>query len=98
MIIDAPCLLGLVLAQRLSTQNKVDCGCSIKERFSNHVLKTYFMIKIDAKYFLVSGILFTYFGLKGDFNLVYNGLALLMAWASFFIAFMEFNKKRYEDD
>jgi hypothetical protein len=29
---------------------------------------------------------------------VYNGLALLMAWASFFIAFMDFNKKRYEDD
>jgi len=47
------------------------------------------MIKIDSKYFIVSGILFTYFGLKGEFILVYNGLALLMAWASFFIAFSD---------
>lgn len=49
------------------------------------------MIKIDSKYFIVSGILFTYFGLKGEFVLVYNGLSLLMAWASFFIAFTELN-------
>ncbi|MFT6371151.1 MAG: hypothetical protein ACJAWH_002237 [Maribacter sp.] len=49
------------------------------------------MIKIDSKYFIVSGILFTYFGLRGEFVLAYSGLALLMAWASFFIAFSEFN-------
>lgn len=47
------------------------------------------MIKIDSKYFIVSGILFTYFGLKGEFVIVYNGLSLFMAWASFFIAFTQ---------
>jgi len=50
------------------------------------------MMKIDSKYFIISGILFTYFGLKGEFILVYNGLALLMAWASFFIAFSELHQ------
>ena len=52
------------------------------------------MIKIDAMYFVFSGVLFTYFGLKGEFNLVYNGIALFMAWASFFLAFSAFKKER----
>lgn len=56
------------------------------------------MIKIDSKYFIVSGILFTYFGLKGEFILVYNGLSLLMAWASFFIAFTDLNNKSVGKD
>lgn len=56
------------------------------------------MIKIDSKYFIVSGILFTYFGLKGEFILVYNGLALLMAWASFFIAFTDLHNKSARKD
>ncbi|WP_339726371.1 hypothetical protein [Maribacter stanieri] len=51
------------------------------------------MIKIDAMYFVFSGVLFTYFGLKGEFILAYNGIALFMAWASFFLAFSAFKKK-----
>ena len=50
------------------------------------------MIKIDAMYFVFSGVLFT--GLKGEFILAYNGIALFMAWASFFLAFSAFKKER----
>lgn len=56
------------------------------------------MTKIDSKYFIVSGILFTYFGLKGEFILVYNGLSLLMAWASFFIAFTDLHHRSANKD
>lgn len=56
------------------------------------------MIKVDALYFVFSGILFTYFGLKGDFIMPYSGIALFMAWASFFLAFGAFNKEISGDD
>jgi hypothetical protein len=52
------------------------------------------MIKIDGIYFVFSGVLFTYFGLKGDFIMPYSGIALFMAWASFFLAFSAFKKER----
>ncbi|WP_186435561.1 hypothetical protein [Maribacter sp. MAR_2009_72] len=52
------------------------------------------MIKTNAMYFVFSGVLFTYFGLKGEFVLPYNGIALFMAWASFFLAFSAHKKER----
>jgi len=55
------------------------------------------MIKLNFRYFIVSGILFTYFGLKGEFILAYNGFALLLAWMSFFIAFSEINNRNSEE-
>ncbi|MEP2278236.1 hypothetical protein [Maribacter sp.] len=56
------------------------------------------MIKIDAMYFVFSGVLFTYFGLKGEFILTYNGIALFMAWASFFLAFSAFKKEKSREN
>ncbi|WP_419212918.1 hypothetical protein ACNR9Q_02015 [Maribacter sp. X9] len=55
------------------------------------------MIKIDAIYFVFSGVLFTYYGLKGEFIMPYSGIALFMAWASFFMAFSA-NKKEKSSD
>lgn len=56
------------------------------------------MIKIDALYFVFSGVLFTYFGIKGEFTIPYSAIALFMAWASFFLAFSAFNKESSNDD
>jgi len=56
------------------------------------------MIKVDALYFLFSGVLFTYYGLKGEFIMPYSGIALFMAWASFFMAFSAFKRERIEDE
>ncbi|MFS4454615.1 hypothetical protein [Maribacter sp. 2304DJ31-5] len=56
------------------------------------------MIKGNFKYYIFSGILFTYYGLKGEFVLLYSGTALFMAWASFFIAFSNYNKENSRDE
>lgn len=55
------------------------------------------MLKFDAIYFMFSGVLFTYYGLKGEFVMPYSGIALFMAWASFFLAFSALNKERSEN-
>jgi hypothetical protein len=56
------------------------------------------MFKVDALYFLFSGVLFTYYGLKGEFIMPYSGIALFMAWASFFMAFSALKRERVEDE
>jgi len=56
------------------------------------------MIKINAMYFVFSGVVFTYFGLKGDFIIPYSGIALFMAWASFFLAFSAHKKENLQDN
>lgn len=56
------------------------------------------MFKVDALYFLFSGVLFTYYGLKGEFIMPYSGIALFMAWASFFMAFSAFKREKVKDE
>jgi len=53
-------------------------------------------MKNNFKLYLFSGILLTYFGLKGEFILLYNGIALLMAGLAFYHAFLEYRKKNTE--
>ncbi|MGC1514707.1 MAG: hypothetical protein WA810_03970 [Maribacter sp.] len=56
------------------------------------------MIKIDSIYFVFSGVLFTYYGLKGAFIMPYSGIALFMAWACFFMAFSTIANRRSSDN
>lgn len=50
-------------------------------------------MKDNFKLYLISGILLTYFGLKGEFILLYNGVALAMAAGAFYQAYLEHKKK-----
>lgn len=54
------------------------------------------MIKGIFKYYVCTGIYFTYYGLKGDLVLALSALSLFLAWASFFLAILEYKKKKSE--
>ncbi|MFS4468818.1 hypothetical protein [Maribacter sp. 2210JD10-5] len=56
------------------------------------------MIKPRSLFLICSGILFTYYGLKGEFILAYSGSALVMAWTSFFLAFSQISKEKAKID
>ena len=53
----------------------------------NNKLKTY----------LIPGIFLTYFGLKGDFLIWYNGIVLILGMTSLVFAYLEYKKTKKEE-
>jgi hypothetical protein len=56
------------------------------------------MIKGIFKYYACAGVYFTYNGLKDGQLLSLSVLSLLLAWASFFMAIVEYKKMASEKD
>ena len=56
------------------------------------------MFKGIFKYYVFAGVYFTYYGLKGDLAVALSAFSLFLAWASFFMAIVEFKKKKSEKE
>ncbi len=50
-----------------------------------------------VKIYLIPGIFLTYFGLKGDFLIWYNGVALILGLISLVFAYIEYKKTKKEE-
>jgi hypothetical protein len=50
-----------------------------------------------VKAYLIPGVFLTYFGLKDDFLIWYNGIALILGLTSFVFAYLEYRKAKKEE-
>lgn len=50
-----------------------------------------------VKTYLIPGIFLTYFGLKGDFLIWYNGIALILGLTALVFAYLEYRKTKKEE-
>ena len=50
-----------------------------------------------VKTYLIPGIFLTYFGLKGDFLIWYNGIALILGLTALVFAYLGYRKTKKED-
>ena len=55
-------------------------------------------MKSKVRTYMISGVFLTYFGLKDDFVIWYNGIALVLGISSFVLAYIEYRKDKDIED
>ncbi len=55
-------------------------------------------MKSTVRTYVIAGVFLTYYGLKGDFVIWYNGIALVLGISSFVMGYIEYQKGKDIED
>lgn len=56
------------------------------------------IMKGKVKTYVIAGVFLSYFGLKGEFVIWYNGIALVLGISAFVLAYIEYRKEKDIED